>query len=83
MYKLLLKRSSEKSLARMDVRQKKRVIRALDELVEKGIMASNVKKLQDPLHGYRKRVGDHRILFDCDGNYLVVHLIGKRSQIYK
>lgn len=83
MYKVLIKKSVEKSFQDFPKEVKSRLARALDQLAELGPGALQVKKLQTPLSGYRKRVGDYRILFDFDEDIIVVHLISKRSDVYR
>ena len=83
MYKLLLVKKVEKELDSMPPVIAKRLVKALDELGDLGIKSSNVKKLSVPLNGYRKRVGDYRILFDIDHDIIVVHRINKRSDAYR
>lgn len=65
MYKVLLKKSIEKSLSGLPKEIRGRIGLALDQLADLGTKASQVKN-QTPLSGYRKRVGDYRILFDCE-----------------
>jgi mRNA interferase RelE/StbE len=41
-------------------------------------------KLTDPVTGtYRFRVGDYRVIFDLEGDEIVVLRVGHRKQIYK
>ena len=42
----------------------------------------NVKKLSDYSPEYRLRVGDHRILFDLEGNKIVIHAVRNRQEGY-
>ena len=44
--------------------------------------AGDVKALQGR-NDYRLRVGDYRIIFDINGNILLIEAIGNRGQIYK
>lgn len=83
MYKVLLVKKAVKDLDSLPVTVVKRVASALDELSSLGIKSSNVKKLHIPLNGYRKRVGDYRILFDVDEDFILVHRICKRSDAYR
>jgi mRNA interferase RelE/StbE len=42
------------------------------------------KKLTDPIIGeYRFRIGDYRIIFDIQGNDIIVLRIGHRKDIYR
>ena len=55
----------------------KRIINAINLLP-----AGDVKALQGR-NDYRLRVGDYRIIFDINGNILLIEAIGNRGQIYK
>lgn len=83
MYKLLLTKSSEKELSSLPRKINQRVAQALDELTIYGAKASNTKKLQTPFPGYRKRVGDYRILFEVNDDFIIVYRINKRSEAYR
>ena len=66
-----------KFLKKQDVIARKRIVNAINLLP-----AGDVKTLQGR-NGYRLRVGDYRIIFDMDGNNLLIEAIGNRGQIYK
>ena len=66
-----------KFLKKQDVIARKRIINAINLLP-----AGDVKSLQGR-NGYRLRVGDYRIIFDMNGNILLIEAIGNRGQIYK
>lgn len=42
----------------------------------------NVKKLSDYSPEYRLRVGDYRILFDLEGNKIVIQAVRNRQEGY-
>ena len=66
-----------KFLKKQDVPTRKRIINASNLLP-----AGDVKALQGR-NDYRLRVGDYRIIFDINGNILLIEAIGNRGQIYK
>ena len=66
-----------KFLNKQDTIFKKRIVAAINKLPQ-----GDVKKLQGK-DGYRLRVGDVRIIFDIDGNILLIIRIGNRGEIYK
>ena len=66
-----------KFLKKQDVHTRKRIINAINLLP-----AGDVKALQGR-NDYRLRVGDYRIIFDINGNILLIEAIGNRGQIYK
>jgi len=43
----------------------------------------NVKRLQVPLYGYRLRVGDYRVLFDIEGDSILIYSIKHRKDAYR
>ena len=42
----------------------------------------NIKRLQNSDIGYRLRTGDYRILFDVEGDMIVIQKIGNRNDVY-
>lgn len=83
MYKLLVTKSSAKELEKLPKTISTRMVVALDELAIRGVTSSNVKKLQTPFPGYRKRIGDYRILFEINNELIVVYKISKRADVYR
>lgn len=84
MYKLILSRTAQKFIKKLDKQSQKRIAQALLELSENPYEASNVKKLT----GYdlfRKRVGDFRIIFEIQDDKLVIIVldIDQRKDVYK
>jgi mRNA interferase RelE/StbE len=70
-------KQASKFLQKQDAVSRERIINAIHRLP-----TGDVKKLQgEP--GYRLRVGDYRVIFDRDGNVLMIIKIDSRGQIYK
>lgn len=82
MHKVLLTGSAEKELNRLSKQVQKRIARALDDIVLRGISAPHTKKLNPPIGGYRTRVGEYRILFDREDEIIIVYRISKRASAY-
>lgn len=82
MLKLLLTKQVDKELSSLPADIQKRIVLAMDELVSLGIKASNAKKLKTPFPGYRKRVGDYRILFEINKEIIIIYRVTKRSEAY-
>ncbi len=82
MYKVLLKASAKKELDALLSKRRRKIAAAIEELTRMGIHAKHVKKLQPPINGYRMRVGEYRILFDRDGDIIVIHQISIRAASY-
>ena len=66
-----------KFLSKQDANTRKRLRAAIENLPY-----GDVKKLQGR-EGYRWRVGDFRVIFDSDGNVILIVRIDSRGQIYK
>lgn len=83
MYTIILKKSAEKELSKLSKQTQKRIALAIDELTLRGASSAQIKKLDDPLSGFRKRIGNYRLLFDTQDNLIVIHRISKRSEAYR
>ncbi len=46
-------------------------------------LAGDVKRLANMTPGYRLRVGDYRVLFDLEGDRIVIYRVGHRREAYK
>lgn len=66
-----------KFLAKQDAPSQKRIQQAITALPQ-----GDVKKLQGQ-PSYRLRVGDYRIIFNYEGQVILIIKIGNRGQIYK
>ena len=83
MYKILLTKKAEKELSNLPSDVRKKATTAFDEMVTFGVKSSNTKKLQTPFPGYRKSIGDYRILFEHNEEIIIVYKISKRSEAYR
>jgi mRNA interferase RelE/StbE len=66
---------------------KKLPLSVSEKIVKKIKLLSNdlygdVKKLSDYSPEYRLRVGDHRILFDLEGNKIIIQAVRNRQEGY-
>ena len=81
-YNLVYTRRAEKDIKKLDPSVKNRIGKALLKLQANPFLHSD--KLSDPAIGtYRFRVGDYRVIFDIEGNDIVVLRVGHRREIYK
>ncbi len=46
-------------------------------------LSGNVQKLRGSKNEYRLRVGNHRVLFELEGNKIIVYAVGDRKDIYR
>ena len=82
-YTVLLKRSAEKELERLDLKTHDKIIKQLLALKENPL-PKGVKKLQGR-EGYRMRIGDYRILYEIDETEkeIEVFFVAHRKEVYR
>ena len=70
-YRLVYTRRAERDIKKLESNTKERVGKALLRYSEDPVKFA--EKLSDPILGaYRFRVGDYRVIFDLEGNEIVV-----------
>ncbi len=74
---------ARKELDGLDPTVRERIVRALFPLYSFSIRTGNVRKLEDPLTGYRLRVGEYRILFEIKGHAITVFRVLHRKDAYR
>jgi mRNA interferase RelE/StbE len=79
--KVVLEKQAAKYLENLDVVMKRRINEALKDLAEEP-PSGDIVKLQGE-DGYRRRVGNYRIVFDITETEIIVYKIAPRGQIYK
>ena len=77
---VIIKRSATRTLRKVDATTQARLLRAIDRLAEGG--PADVVRLVNR-EGYRMRVGDWRVLFEIDGDDLIIHVIETRGAAYR
>lgn len=86
-YKILLSKKSEKQLNKISKNNQKSIAVSIEQLVEFTVKSQsiNIKKLKTPFPGYRKRVGNYRILFEVitEQKEIKIYKIGHRKDIYR
>lgn len=81
-YQLVYTLRAVKDIDKLDAKIKSRIGEAL--LKHKDHIIAQSTRLTDPRIGtYRFRVGDYRVIFDVEGNEIVVLRVGHRREIYK
>ena len=81
-YNLVYTRRAEKDIKKLDSSIKSRIGNALIKLQDNPLLYSD--KLSDPALGtYKFRIGDYRVIFDIEGNDVVILRVGHRREIYK
>ncbi len=64
----------------LPARERAQIIRKIERL-QSGLH-SNIKHLREAEAMYRLRMGDYRILFDVEGDVIVIRKIGNRKDVY-
>ncbi len=81
-YRLVYTQRAVKDIDRLDAGVKKRIGATLLRFKDNPLQYT--ERLTDPeLGGYRFRIGDYRVIFDIEGNDIVVLRAGHRKEIYK
>ncbi len=82
MFEIIILPRALKDLENIDCENKRRIGRKLKEFLEDPL--SHAQKLSNPKIGsYRFRVGDFRLIFDIDGDTIIILRIGHRKHIYR
>jgi len=80
--KLVYTRRAAKDIKKHDPSTKNKIGNALLKLQHNPIEHS--EKLTDPKIGtYRFRIRDYRVIFDIEGNDVIILRVGRRREIYK
>ena len=79
--KVILEKKAAKYLESLDAVMKRRINDALKGLADDPPSGDIVKLQGDD--GYRRRVGDYRIVFDITETAVIVYKIAPRGQAYK
>jgi len=81
-YKILYTGRAVKDLDKLNPTTKERIKESLEKYAD--IPFNYAKKMVDPALGsYRFRVGDYRIIFDIEGEELIILRVGHRREIYR
>ena len=82
MFKLIYTQRSIRDLRKLDDSTKLRIGKALLRFQENPL--NYAEKITDPILGsYRFRIGDHRVIFDLEGDEIVILRVGHRRDIYR
>ena len=77
-YKLVYTFRAVKDIEQLDSRVKSRISKALLRYSEDPFKYANTR-----LGSYRFRIGDYRVIFDIEGDEIVVLRVGHRKDIYR
>ena len=81
-YRLVYTERAVRDISKLDSLTKERIRKALEKYSETPL--DYALKMADPALGnYRFRIGEYRIIFDIEGNDIVVLRAGHRKDIYR
>jgi mRNA interferase RelE/StbE len=81
-YRLVFTRRAARDLEALEPDVRKRIGKALERCRQEPLRYAR-RMAHMALGGYRFRVGDYRIIFDMEGEEIVVLRVGHRSHIYR
>ena len=73
----------ESALADLDslpADRRAQILRKIERL-QQGLVG-NIKRLHEAEAGFRLRMGDFRVLFDVEGDVIIIRKIGNRKDVY-
>ena len=79
-YEILYADIAQRQLKKLPVSISEKILKKIKMLSND--LYGDVKKLSDYSPEYRLRVGDHRILFDLEGNKIVIQAVRNRQEGY-
>jgi mRNA interferase RelE/StbE len=81
-YRLVYTRRAVRDISKLERSVKERIKKSLEKYAEEPF--SYARKMADPTLGtYRFRIGEYRVVFDIEGDELVILRLGHRSEIYR
>ena len=81
-YTLLYTKTAANNIKKLDNVAKRRLKKKLEEYAKDPL--SYAKKLTDSKIGtYRWRIGNYRVVFDLNGQNIIILLVGHRREIYR
>jgi mRNA interferase RelE/StbE len=81
-YKIVFTRRAAKDISKLDPETKEKIGDALRRYCKDPL--NYARKMIDPsLGSYRFRIGDYRVIFDIEGDEIVVLRVGHRREIYR
>lgn len=81
-YRLVYTQRAVKDIQGLDPKIKERLGKTLLRYEENPLQHAE-RLTQSKLGSYRFRIGDYRVIFDLEGNEIVVLRVGHRREIYK
>jgi mRNA interferase RelE/StbE len=80
-YEIEFKPKAIKDLDSLQPDVAKRIVEKISRLSQN--LEGDVKRLTNFTPEYRQRVGDYRVLFEVEGNRIVVYRVRHRREVYR
>nr|QNO55775.1 toxin RelE3 [Methanosarcinales archaeon ANME-1 ERB7] len=81
MYKVVFTKRALKDLENIDKKMQNRIAIKLKGYAKESFISTR-KLISQKIGTYRFRIGDYRVIFDIDGENIVILRIGHRRDIY-
>ena len=82
-FQIFIENRALKKIEKLDSTTKNRILKALPKLQNLFRVKTDVVKLAGYTSKYRYRIGDYRVLFEIEGNKIVIFDIIHRKKSYK
>ena len=79
-YRVEYSRSAISDLDNLPARIRNQLLRKIERLHDG--LHGNIKRLTNDDYTYRLRMGDYRVLFDVEGELIIIRRVGNRKEIY-
>ena len=79
-YEINFKPTSVKDLKKIDKKNQKVIINKIEKMSDN--LTGDIKKLTNFTPEYRLRIGDYRVLFEIEGNNIIIYRIKHRKESY-
>ena len=81
-YKIVFTRRAARDISKLEPEVKEKIGDALKRYGKDPL--NYARKMVDPsLGSYRFRIGDYRVIFDIEGDEIIVLRVGHRKEIYR
>ena len=81
-YNLGYTRRAARDISKLQKSVKERVRKSLEKYAEEPFFHAR-KMVDSTLGNYRFRIGEYRVLFDIEGDEIVILRVGHRSEVYR
>lgn len=83
-YKIVVTKHAAKDISKLFMPVQKRVKKKLQQILTQPDPLVNSKTLTNSRYGdYRWRIGDYRVVFDVDGDVIVILQVQHRKDVYR